>query len=178
MFQETAMSTFSFEPARRAGSAAVLLGAALFWGGAGAASAMTMAACGTAYRDAKQAGTLDGQDWTAFRAAHCPVTLAATPSSTAPGAPAPVTAPATPGVPVTPAVSSPAAVKPPAQAGSPVFPSKIDPKYASLKPGRGRMKTCDDQYKANKATGGNAGLSWVQKGGGYYSACSKHLKAS
>jgi hypothetical protein len=68
---------------------------------------------------------------------------------------------------------APAAAAPAAAA---VFPGKIDPKYASLKPGAGRRKTCDDQYKANKASGANAGLKWGGKGG-YYSQCSKHLKA-
>ncbi len=31
------------------------------------------------------------------------------------------------------------------------------------------MHTCLDQYNANKATNGNGGLTWVKKGGGYYS---------
>ena len=33
-----------------------------------------------------------------------------------------------------------------------------------------------DQYKANKATGGNGGLKWIEKGGGYYSQCNAKLK--
>jgi hypothetical protein len=40
------------------------------------------------------------------------------------------------------------------------------------------MKTCLDQYHANKATGGNGGLNWIQKGGGYYGACNKTLKGA
>ncbi len=72
-----------------------------------------------------------------------------------------------------PPASTPTAAPP---AATPVFPDKIDPKYASLKPGAARRKTCDDQYKANKLTGGNAGLKWIAKNG-YYSQCSKHLKA-
>ena len=64
----------------------------------------------------------------------------------------------------------------PAPAGNAVFPDKIAPKYGSLKAGTARRKTCDDQYKLNKANAGNAGLPWNQKGGGYYSACNKHLK--
>ena len=39
------------------------------------------------------------------------------------------------------------------------------------------MHTCVDQYNANKATGGNAGLKWIQKGGGYYSLCNAKLKS-
>lgn len=38
------------------------------------------------------------------------------------------------------------------------------------------MHTCLDQYHANKAGGGNGGLKWIQKGGGYYSECNKRLK--
>jgi hypothetical protein len=33
-----------------------------------------------------------------------------------------------------------------------------------------------DQYKANKETGANGGLKWVEPGGGYFSACNNHLK--
>ena len=40
------------------------------------------------------------------------------------------------------------------------------------------METCLDQYKANKANNANGGLKWIQKGGGYYSECNKHLKGS
>jgi len=57
-----------------------------------------------------------------------------------------------------------------------VYPNAIDPKYASLSAGKGRFKTCDDQYQANKATNSNGGLRWIEKGGGYYSLCNKHLK--
>jgi len=60
--------------------------------------------------------------------------------------------------------------------GNAVFPAKIDPKYASVKPGKAREKTCLDQYRTNKASGGNGGLKWIQKGGGYYSECNKRLK--
>jgi hypothetical protein len=57
-----------------------------------------------------------------------------------------------------------------------VFPTTIAPAYANEKPGKARMKTCDDQYKANKATNANGGLKWIQKGGGYWSECNKRLK--
>ena len=40
------------------------------------------------------------------------------------------------------------------------------------------MKTCVDQYKANKETNANGGLTWIKKGGGYYSECNKKLKGS
>jgi hypothetical protein len=38
------------------------------------------------------------------------------------------------------------------------------------------MHTCLDQDNANKATNANGGLKWIQKGGGYYSECTKQLK--
>ena len=57
-----------------------------------------------------------------------------------------------------------------------VFPNAIDAKYAKDSAGKGRMHTCVDQYHANQATNGNGGLKWIQKGGGYYSECNKHLK--
>jgi hypothetical protein len=106
-----------------------------------------------------------------------------------PPAPAPVVAaPAPPPVAAAPAVT-PSPVNPlkkpatkamaPAAAEAPstaVFPTAIAPAYANEKPGKARMKTCDDQYKANKATNGNGGLKWIQKGGGYWSECNKRLK--
>jgi hypothetical protein len=58
-----------------------------------------------------------------------------------------------------------------------VLPKAIDPKYAKETPGRSRMHTCRDQYRANKATNGNGGLKWIMKGGGYYSLCNKALKS-
>ena len=55
----------------------------------------------------------------------------------------------------------------PAPVGNAVFPSAVNPKYASESAGKARMHTCVDQYKANKATNANGGLKWIQKGGGY-----------
>jgi hypothetical protein len=110
-----------------------------------------------------------------------------------PPAPAPVVeAPAPP--PPAPVVAAPAVTPPPVNplkkpatkpvapavtATAPstaVFPTAIAPTYANEKPGKARMKTCDDQYKANKATNANGGLKWIQKGGGYWSECNKRLK--
>ena len=51
-----------------------------------------------------------------------------------------------------------------------------DPKYSKETAGKARMHTCVDQYNANKATNGNGGLKWIEKGGGYYSECNKKLK--
>jgi hypothetical protein len=60
--------------------------------------------------------------------------------------------------------------------GGAVFPTSIAPAYSGEKPYRARLKTCADQYKANKATNANGGLKWNQKRGGYWSECDKHLK--
>jgi hypothetical protein len=122
--------------------------------------------------------------------APAPVVAAPPPPAPAPvvAAPPPVAAPAPPPVVAAPAVTpSPVnplkkpATKPmaPAAAEAPstaVFPTAIAPAYANEKPGKARMKTCDDQYKANKATNANGGLKWIQKGGGYWSECNKRLK--
>jgi len=74
-----------------------------------------------------------------------------------------------------------AAAKPAADAkpaGPAVFPDKISEKYAKEKPARAKLKTCSDQYQANKATNANGGMKWIVKGGGYWSECSKKLKAA
>ena len=73
--------------------------------------------------------------------------------------------------------AAPAAKPAPAGSANAVFPSSVSSKYASERPARARLHTCRDQYQANKATGGNGGLKWLQKGGGYYSECNKRLKA-
>src|SRR3982074_2112435 len=69
-----------------------------------------------------------------------------------------------------------AAAAPAAPAGPAVFPTAVDPKYSKETAGKGRMHTCVDQYNANKAGNANGGLKWIQKGGGYYSECTKKLK--
>jgi hypothetical protein len=57
-----------------------------------------------------------------------------------------------------------------------VFLKAVSPKYAKESAGKARMETCLDQYNANKAAGANGDLKWIEKGGGYYSACNKKLK--
>ncbi|HEY7552555.1 MAG TPA: hypothetical protein VH913_23910 [Hyphomicrobiaceae bacterium] len=117
--------------------------------------ALTMRECSAAYRSAQQSGKLGGMSWQEFRKARC-----------GPGA-APTAVPK-PG---------------PAPGGSAylpsgaVFPSTVSPKYGDETPGKARMHTCLDQYRVNKASNGNGGLKWIQKGGGYYSECNKRLKA-
>ena len=128
------------------------------------ASALTTQECSAKYQAAKTAGTLNGQKWNDFRKAQCgadatPATTAAAPRAPAPAAPAPT-------------ATAPAAV------GNAIFPNAVDPKYSKETAGKARMHTCVDQYNANKATNGNGGLKWIQKGGGYYSECTKRLKGA
>lgn len=124
----------------------------------GPAHALSTQECSAKYQAAKEAGTLGGQKWNEFRKAQCGPD--AEPAAAA--APAPT--------------ASPSAAPTPAAGGAAIYPTKVDPKYASEKPGRARMKTCVDQYNANKAGNGNGGLKWIEKGGGYYSECNKRLK--
>ena len=75
------------------------------------------------------------------------------------------------------ATAAPARPAPaPAASGPVVFPTAVSAAYKSKSAGKARMHTCLDQYKANKATGGNGGLKWIEKGGGYYSQCNAKLK--
>jgi hypothetical protein len=61
--------------------------------------------------------------------------------------------------------------------GTAVFPTAIAPAYANEKPGKARIKTCADQFKANKAANANGELKWNPKGGGgYWPECNKRLK--
>jgi hypothetical protein len=132
-----------------------------------AADALTAKECSAKYQAAKTAGSLGGKTWNQFRKTECAEAEAAPAAApaTAPAAPAPAAA-----------KPAPAAAKPATTATGPaVFPNAVDPKYKSESAGKARMHTCLDQYKANKATNGNAGLKWIEKGGGYYSECNKHL---
>ena len=146
--------------------AVVLSGLAM---SAAPAHALTMPECSAKYKAAQTAGTLNGQKWNDFRKAEC-ADAAATPAaaSTAKGAEAkPAAAPK----PATPAAA-------PVATGPATFPTAIDPKYAKEPPGKARMHTCVDMYNANKSGNGNGGLKWIQKGGGYYSECTKKLKGA
>jgi len=135
------------------------------------AQALTMQECSAKYKTAKDAGTLNGQKWNDFRKAQCAAD--ATPAAAPAAAPAPAPAPA-PAAPKE-AKAAPTAA-PTLPSGPAIFPNAIDPKYAKESAGKGRMHTCVDQYNANKTTNGNGGMKWIQKGGGYYSECNKHLK--
>ena len=145
----------------------VIGASSLVLSGPASAQADVMKECGTEYQGAKAANSLAGKSWNQFladcRTRHAASTTSA-PAAAVPAAP-------------TPAKPAPAAkVQPAAPVGSAVFPRAIDPKYSSESPGKQIMKTCLDQYNANKVSNGNGGLNWIMKGGGYYSECNKRLK--
>lgn len=135
------------------------------------AHALTMKECSAKYQTAKQGGTLKGQTWNAYRKAECggdedasdaeaAAAIGDDPKDAAAG----------------PAPSASTDTKKAAISGKAVFPTAVAAKYAGETPGRARMHTCVDQYKANKSGGGNGDLKWIQKGGGYYSQCNAKLK--
>ena len=135
------------------------------------ANALTTQECSAKYQAAKKDGTLGAMKWNDFRKAQCGADAA--PAATPAAAPA---APAAPAPTTTAKKEAAPAAAPAAPAGPAVYPNAIDAKYAKETPGKGRMHTCVDQYNANKATNGNGGMKWIEKGGGYYSECNKHLK--
>jgi hypothetical protein len=112
--------------------------------------ALTMKECSAKYKAEQAAGTVGGMTWQAFRKANCAGNAASTPGAAT------------------------ATVIPAATAAA--FPNAVSPKYSNESAGKARMHTCLDQYKANKADNRNAGLRWIEKGGGYYSQCNKRLK--
>ncbi len=132
------------------------------------AQALTMTECSAKYKAAKTDGSLNGMKWNDFRKAQCGGSDAAAPAA----APASSTASAPAAAP------APAPSAAPVSVGNAVFPSAVSSKYSSDSAGKGRMLTCLDQYRANKAGNGNGGLKWIQKGGGYYSECNKRLKGA
>ena len=124
---------------------------------------MTAKECSAKYKAAKADGSLGGMKWKEFRSKEC---TSVTPAKATTGTSA-VTAKA----PATAAASGTST-----GSGTAVFPTVVNPKYSKETAGKARMHTCLDQYHANKADNGNGGMHWIQKGGGYYSACSKKLK--
>ncbi len=127
--------------------------------------ALSMKECSAKYKAAKDAGTLNGMKWNDFRREQCGAEPTAAPASVAP-APTPATT----------AKPAAAPARAPVATGNAIFPSAVSSKYSSESAGKARMHTCLDQYRANKANGGNGGLKWIEKGGGYYSECNKRLK--
>ncbi len=125
----------------------------------GSALALSTKECSVKYKAAKQAGTLGDKNWAQFRKAEC--------GADAAGPTKPETKADKTEKPATPKLLG---------GGTAVFPKAVASKFASEKPHRQRLRTCLEQYNANKSSGGNGGLKWLQKGGGYYSECNKRLK--
>ena len=145
------------------------------------ASALTPQECSAKYQAAKTAGTLGDQKWNDFRKAQCGADATATPAAAAPAAAAPAAAPKETAKKESnkeAKETAKEAAAPVVPSGPAVYPNAVDPKYSKETAGKARMHTCVDQYNANKATNGNGGMKWIQKGGGYYSECSKKLKGS
>ena len=161
-------------------SATVVSGLAAFAMTTSPAQALTAQECSAKYQAAKTAGTLGGQKWNDFRKAQCGADATATPAAAAPAAAAPAAEPKEAkkeSKKETKAAAKETAA-PAAPSGPAVYPNAVDPKYSKETAGKARMHTCVDQYNANKATNANGGLKWIQKGGGYYSECSKKLKGA
>ena len=139
------------------------------------ANALTAQECSAKYKAAKAAGTLGDQKWNDFRKAQCGADAAAAPAA-APGA-APAAEPKEAAKKESKKEAKEAAA-PAAPSGPAVYPNAVDSKYSKETAGKARMHTCLDQYNANKTSNGNGGLKWIQKGGGYYSECTKRLKGA
>src|ERR1700758_5151145 len=140
------------------------------WAATAPAQALTMQECSAKYKAAKDAGTLNGQKWNDFRKSQCAADAAPAATTTAAPPPAPATTTAK-------KEASPPLIAP-MSTGNAVFPNAVDPKYSKESAGKARMHTCVDQYNANKASNGNGGMKWIEKGGGYYSECNKRLKGA
>ena len=141
------------------------------------AQALTSQECSAKYQAAKKDGSLGTTKWNDFRKAQCgaDATPAAAPTTAAPAAPA---APAEPKAAAKKEAAPAAAPAPTMPMGNAVFPNAVDAKYSKETAGKARLHTCVDQYNANKATNGNGGMKWIEKGGGYYSECNKKLKGA
>jgi hypothetical protein len=146
------------------------------------AQALSMSECSAKYHAAKDAHALNGQTWKDFRKAECgtdaTATPAAAPAAPPPAAPPPAAAEAKPAKPPKTAAAPPAATPAaPVETGNAIFPTAVDPKFASEKPHTARIHTCAQQWDANKANHTTGGMKWNPKGGGgYYPECNKRLK--
>ena len=111
------------------------------------AHALSMHECGTKYRAAQTAKTLNGMSWKEFRKAECGADAAAAPngasSNTGSGTPAVA---ASPSDTATPSKSKRVYnTAPPGGSTDAAFPSAVSPKYAGKSAGKARMLTCLDQ---------------------------------
>jgi hypothetical protein len=121
----------------------------------------------------------------AYSRAETRLAQADKPAATPPATTSPAAAPpaATPSAPAKPQDEKPADNSSAAPANSnaapvkeAVFPSAVDPKYSHELGPLGRMRTCADQFTANKTTDSNGGMKWIDRHGGYYLECSRRLK--
>ncbi|WP_040508673.1 hypothetical protein [Gluconobacter morbifer] len=141
------------------------------------AHAMTAKECHVAFQTAKKNGTLNGQAYKAFKAANCgDNSKAAAPATAADATPTATSKANPPDSEPTGTKATIPAKAPVAASGNVVFPSAVSSKYSSMSAGKARLETCVAQYNANKASGGNGSLKWIQKGGGYWSQCNARLK--
>lgn len=158
------------KPILRRGALAFVLGLGL-----SPAVALSSHDCSVKYQAAKTDGSLGDRKYSDFRKAECGATATApTPATTA----SLVSAPAAP-APTTTARSAPSPTRmapAPAPAGAARYPTAISPQYSSETAGKGRMHTCLDAYKTAKVAGTLGDVKWIQKGGGYYSACNAAMK--
>ena len=141
------------------------------------ANALTAQECSAKYQAAKTAGTLGGQKWNDFRKAQCGADATAAPAAAArrcgPGRRA--------------EGSRQERIQEGGQGSRGacravrtrgLIRARWIRNIPRKPPGKARMHTCLDQYNANKATNANGGMKWIQKGGGYYSECTKKLKGA
>ena len=147
-----------------------LVAATLVVGSPGAAFAASAVQkeCSTKYQAAKSGGTLNGMTYNQFYS-QCAKEAKEEKTSAPTTAKAPTTTAAAP---------APAAPTSPAAGGAAVFPTAVSSEFSKESAGKARMHTCLAQYKANGSSKGaaNAGLKWIERGGGYYSECNKRLK--
>lgn len=125
--------------------------------------ALTMKECSVKYHAAEDANTLNGMKWNDFRKAECGPDASPAPDATASVGGSNSSTNSAPATSILP--------------GNAVFPTAVSSQYSGQSAGKARMMTCLDQYRANKANGGNGNLRWIQKGGGYYSECNNRLKS-
>lgn len=154
---------------------AAALAAALSFGMSAPAEALTMKECSAKYQAAKEADTLKGMKWNDFRKAECADDDAS--EADAAAAEKAETKPAekpTAGQKTPPASTTAGAPK--TTGGKVAYPTTVSDKYNAETPGKARMHTCLDQYRANKEKGVEQ-PNWIAKGGGYYSECNTKLKS-
>lgn len=147
------------------------------------AEALTMKECSAKYQDAKAKDALKGMKWNDFRKAECAdddaseADAAAAEAAAAKTDAAPANKPSTATAVTAPNGTPAPKLAPTAKAtpGKMSYPTTVSEKYASETPGKARMHTCLDQYRANKEAGVEQ-PNWIAKGGGYYSQCNAKLK--